>query len=174
MDAILIGGYFLLFGLIIAFVLYYFYRKYTRGKIIVHIFSKDRTMQRYAVRPGELNELQVGDMAFTYDETAVVYSPGFLLQEEKPTLMFFEEEPSPINVYARRSRSEKTSARELSRMMNDATVRDFVAAQQSFNPKSVFTAVIAMGICNLIATALAAAFMASGGDISSLTSSMSG
>ena len=165
----LIGGYFLVFGFILAIAGYFFYRKSINNKIIVQVFSKDRTMKKYAVTPGPLNEIVVGDMTFTYDETAVVYSPGFMLNEDKATLLYLEEEPDPINVYTKRSKSDKISARELSRMMNDATVRDFVAAQQSFNPQSVFIAVIGMGVANILATAVAAMYIANGGDISSLT-----
>lgn len=161
----LIAGYALIFGFATALAAYYMYRKGNRGKIIVQVFSKDRTMRRHGVRPGPLNEIVVGDMTFTYDETAVVYSTAGLLSEEKPTLLYFEEEPDPINVYLKRAKSEKVSARELSRMMNDATVRDFVAAQQSFNPQSVFTAVIGMGIANMLATGVAAWYISGGNEV---------
>ena len=139
----------LFIGMIMAGIIYISYRKYTKGKIIVYIFTKDRTLFKKAVKPGSLREIQVADRTYVYNEECVIYTTHFMLKEIKPALLYHEDNPNPVNPYTGQIESVVTST-ELSKMMNDATVRDFISAQSAFQPKQIVGIVVVMALLQAI------------------------
>ena len=150
MNIYYLAGYLVILGALIAAATYFFYQKYLSGKVVVQIHTKDRVVYRKLVKPGPLGELHLDGNTYVYNENAISYTPTGLLRQLKPFLEYHQDNPAPIDVYNKSKRTGVSSA-ELSDMMNDQTVKDFVSAQSSIQPKQIITAVIAMGLA-VIAT----------------------
>ena len=88
MNVYLLGGYIFILGIVITVAVYFIYRKFTAGKIVCFFFTKDRTLYRKAIAPGNLNELEFDNHTYVYDEKNIFYTPGGLLKEPKPALIF--------------------------------------------------------------------------------------
>ncbi len=158
---VLIYGYtlILLAGLGMAFLTYLAYRRFTKGKIICYFYTKNRWIYRKPIRPDPQNILHHKGRAYVYREELVIMTPGFLLREPTPSLVFEEDEVQPTSLEIPASfdedslkmtvadfikkkvepqslhqktptrRKDSVSSVELSEILNDKTVEQFVAAQ---------------------------------------------
>jgi len=145
---------FLLSGMGLISLLYYGYRRFVRGKIILYIYNKNRIVYRKAVRPDSLGMLNVNGHSYYYKETEVLTTPGFLLKEPTPALVFEESKPNPVNLWQKRPHplgEEDISSSELSQILSDGTVRDFVQAQSKINLTQVTGIVVVVGVILLVA-----------------------
>ena len=160
---ILIYGYTLLFlaGIGVLFLAYLFYRRWTKGKIICYFYTKDRGIYRRSIRPDDLGTLKHKGRAYVFKQDKVLMTKGFLLREPTPALFFSESEVHPIDLFKKTpDRGEGgISSTELSSMLNDATVRDFISAQGKYTVSQVmYTQLLGFALL-LIAVAAAAYFI---------------
>ena len=135
-------------GLTIAF--WFFYRQKTRGKVICYFFNKSRRFYRKALSPTSIGVLEYNGKAFSYDEAHIVYTPAFLFREPFPSLIFNEDKPNPLSlnffeadIVPMESPDGEISTSELSKILNDGTVRDFVNAQSKINLSQVTGVIVA-------------------------------
>jgi hypothetical protein len=162
MNIVVLSGYLVLLGIALTVGAYLLYRRWAAGRIVVYIFTKERTFYKRAVIPGSLNELSIDGSTYVYDEKSVFYTPGFLLKEAKPALIFHKDNPTPLDLFSKTRKSGYSSA-ELGEMMNDSTVRDFVSAQSSLQPKQIMTAIVVMGLAVMGVVITAAYYIVSDG-----------
>lgn len=136
--------YVIFIGIGVAAVAYYFYRRWTRGRVVLFIFSKNRNFYRKTARPDGSNVLAVKGKAYLYKEDRVLLTTSFLLKESSPCLVYAEGRPSPVDLFSRTPQDGITDS-ELSDIMNDDTIKDFVSAQGTVQPKQIRDLVLATG-----------------------------
>ncbi len=144
---------FVLSGVGLTTLLYLLYRRLVRGKIICYIYNKNRVIYRKAIRPDEIGLLSVNGRAYYYQESQVMTTQGFLLREPTPALVFEEGKPNPINLFEQTVNplgEDDISSNELSRILNDATVRDFVQAQSKVSLTELKYLIIGVGLVLLV------------------------
>ena len=136
----------------VAIIGWFFYRRWTSGKIICFIFNKERHIYRIPLKPDSQDMLTYKNRKYFYNESAVLYTPGFLLKEPTPALLFAEEVPDPVNMFALEEDSggyseerQRTSATELSSILDTKMVQDFVQAQSAIQPKQMLTSIFIIG-----------------------------
>ena len=134
----------LLIGIGITTIVYVLFRKWTTGRILVFIYTKERQLKRYAVRPDSQNKLQVGGRAYLFKQDHVFTTRAFFLRETFPALIFDEGRPSPVDMYTR-SPGGGVSSAELSEILGDQTVRDFVSATRNGPSAQALKNAIMMG-----------------------------
>lgn len=135
-------------------LVYVAYRHFVRGKIICYIYNKNRFIYKKAARPDELGLLHVKGRAYYYRENEVLTTKGFLLSEPFPALIFEEGRPNPVNLWQKRANplgAEDVSSMELSKILNDGTVRDFVEAQSKISLQQVTGIIVVTGLILLAA-----------------------
>ena len=142
-------AYVIFVGIGLAAVAYYFYRRWTRGRIVLFIFSKNRGFYRKTARP-EGNILNVGGKAYLYKEDRVLLTNSFLLKEAVPCLLYAEGRVSPIDLFSKTPNDGITDS-ELSDIMNDGTIKDFVSAQGQVQPKQIRDLMLVMGLVLVVA-----------------------
>jgi hypothetical protein len=133
--------------------IYYLYRRWTKDRIVLYIFAKNRKLYKKAVRPTEDNGiLHVGGRAYHYKEDKILHTTSFLLKELSPCLVYAEGRPDPIDLYARTPNSIVDSS-ELSDILGDNTVSQFVSAQSGIDPKQILQGVVAVGVISVVTVA---------------------
>lgn len=125
--------------------LYLAYRSYSSKRIICYFFNRQRRLYQKKVKPGDDDLLHVGGKTYHYNEKNIFYTNGFLLKEPAPALLFEESKPDSLSLFTKVPDSVFSST-ELSEVLNDKTVTEFVRAQAGISPKQIITAVITMGI----------------------------
>ncbi len=137
--------YVIFIGIGIAAIIYYFYRRWTRGRVVLYIFAKNRKLYKKTARPTGNNILKVGKKSYLYKEGMVLLTSSFFLKESSPCLVYAEGRVSPIDLFSRTPPDSITDS-ELSDIMNDATIRDFVSAQGAIQPKQIRDLVVGTAI----------------------------
>lgn len=135
-------------------LVYLAYRHFVRGKIICYIYNKNRFIYKKAARPDELGLLHVEKKTYYYRENEVLTTKGFLLSEPFPALVFEEGRPNPVNLWQKRAAplgAEDLSSMELSKILNDGTVRDFVEAQSRISLSQVTGIIVVTSLILLAA-----------------------
>jgi len=145
----------ILAGIVISSVTFMFFRKWTRGKVLVNIYTRDRRLQRHLIRPTDLGKIQVGKAkAYLYKEAEVHFTRLFFIGESFPTLTYVESKPTPIHIDSLTPVGGVSSS-ELSDIMNDDTVRDFVSSTQAGpSPKDMIRVMFRLAILQLMGTAV--------------------
>ena len=150
--AVLIYGYTFLFlaGIGVLFLVYLVYRRWTKGKIICYFYTPDRSLFRKSIRPDpDLHILEHSKRAYIYRQDRVLMTPGFLLKEPTPALFFDLGEVHPIDLFGKTPKrgDDGVSSAELSSILNDGTVKDFISAQGKHTVGQVlYTQVIGFGL----------------------------
>ena len=128
--------------------LYFWYRHYASSRIICFIFNDQRRLYRKAVKPDKFGALHINGKAYHYKEEFIFYTPGMLLREPSPALVFHEDKPDPVNLALEKPESVYSAA-EYSEILNDSTVTDFVRAQAGISPKQIITAISIAAILSI-------------------------
>ena len=136
---------YLLVGWIFLIGLYFVYRNWTTKRVICFVFNQQRSLYKQAVKPDIDGLLHIKGRTYHYNHQMVFYTNGFLLKEPAPALLFAEENENAIDPFTKRPKAA-FSATELSEILNDKTVRDFVQAQSGISPKQIVTAILIMGL----------------------------
>lgn len=156
MEALSIFTY-LISGALLLVASYIIYRRYNSGKVVCIIFNKKRAIYRKAVRPTLEGILNIGEGSYYFTEAQVFYTHHFLLREATPALIFEEGSPDPIVLYEHTQDSIISSA-ELSKIMNDRTVGEFVAAQSGVNVQRLWMTVVVMGVVTMLVVLISSYF----------------
>lgn len=143
-------AYVVLIGIGIAAIAYFLYRRWTRSRVVLFIFSKNRHLYRRTARPDKSNVLKVGAKSYIYSEDRVLLTSSGFLRESSPCLVYAEGRPSAVNLFGRTPQDGITDS-ELSDIMNDDTIRDFVSAQGNVQPRQIRDLVLGTAILLAVA-----------------------
>ena len=170
---------FLFAGMGIISILYMSYRKITKGRIIVYIYTEDRQLKRYTARPDAQGLITINKRTYAYRERAVLRTTGFLLREPTVALLYKESKALPAEVINHKDGSvaiadretepldpyedfetgkmgeEDLSADELASILNARIVREFVQAMNKVGPQQIALIVIGMGLVSALISSTA-------------------
>ncbi|KKL98104.1 hypothetical protein LCGC14_1827750 [marine sediment metagenome] len=123
------------------------------------IFNNEKAIYRKFIRPDTQGILQVNGRAYNYKPDAILHTRHTLLAEMVPALIYEQETPDPLDVFARVPSADGvsvTSSSQYSKILDDRTVSEFVAAQSSISPRqimySIYLSALMVAVVVVVAT----------------------
>ena len=143
-ESIQNGSLLVLAGMAVTVGFYLWYRFYYSGRVILILFNQKRELKRRSAKPTSRGELTIPEGTYMLEEAKVFHTKAHFFREMTPSLIYQENNPHQIDIFSI-TNTAAYSAQELSRIMNDKTVEDYVNATRGVNPKQLMYTTLAIG-----------------------------